>query len=136
MQTEVDDIGYVRCLDDDLHNVEWFNLRFTVCKCCYMWHRRFAIDGHVCRQAEYMEDYQERLEFASQDVREIVNGLAKDGIVLPDYAIAEVNSIEYNVFIGQRLRLAKVQDQLWWKAVALVIMMPATFVYGYNIKHP
>lgn len=136
VQTEVDDIGDVRCLDDDLHNVEWFNSRFTFCKCCYKWHRRFAIDGHVYRQAEDMEDYQELLESASLDVRDIFHGLAKDGIVLPDYAMAEVNSIEYNVFTSKRLRLAKVEDQLWWKAVALAIMMPATRFYGYNMKHP
>jgi hypothetical protein len=134
--TEVDDIGDERCLDGDLKDVEWFNSRFTFCKCCYKWHRRFAVDDHVYHQAEDMEDYQELLESASLDVRDIFHGLAKDGIVLPDYALAEVNSIEYNVFTGKRLRLKKVEDQLWWKDIALATMMPATRFYGYNLKHP
>lgn len=131
--TEVDDIGDERCLDCDLDDMDWFNYRFTFCKCCYKWHRRFAIDNHVYHQSEDMDDYQELLESASMDVRDIFHGFAKDGIDLPDYAVAEVNSIEHNASTQRRLRLAKTEDQLWWKATALAAMMPATRFYGYNL---
>ena len=95
--------------------------------------RRFAIYGHVYHQSEDIEDYQELLASARLDVRDIFHGLAKDGIVLPDYAVAEVNSIEDNVSTNRRLRLRKTEDQLWWKAIALAVMMPATRFYGYNL---
>ena len=84
-------------------------------------------------QSEGMDDYQELLESASMDVRDIFHGFAKGGIDLPDYAVAEVNSIEHNASTQRRLRLAKTEDQLWWKATALAAMMPATRFYGYNM---